>query len=61
MKTAVIQAALLLAIFPRPASAWNIPGHMLWAAIAHQILQQERPQTIDNVKADVLLSEGVLF
>src|SRR5262245_132118 len=33
-----------------PASAWNIPGHMLSGAIAYQVLQQERPQTIDKVK-----------
>jgi hypothetical protein len=36
---------------PIPASAWNIPGHMLSAAIAYQILQQENPQTIDKVRA----------
>src|SRR4029453_4912692 len=33
------------------AVAWNIPGHMLSAAIAYQILQQENPQSIDKVKA----------
>ena len=36
---------------PISASAWNIPGHMLSAAIAYQVLQQESPQTIDKVKA----------
>jgi len=35
----------------RPASAWNIPGHMLSAAIAYQVLRQENPPTIDEVKA----------
>src|SRR4029077_2539834 len=34
-----------------PASAWNIPGHMLSAAIAYQVLQRESPQAIDKVKA----------
>src|SRR5215510_5408 len=42
---------LALALLPLPASAWNIPGHMLSAAIAYQVLQQESPQTIDKVKA----------
>jgi hypothetical protein len=36
---------------PLPASAWNIPGHMLSGAIAYQVLQQESPATIDRVKA----------
>jgi len=42
-------ASLLLVIatvLPFPASAWNIAGHMLSAAIAYQILQQENPPTI---------------
>jgi hypothetical protein len=42
---------LTLAVLSLPASAWNIPGHMLSAAIAYQILQQENPQTIEKVKA----------
>src|SRR6266481_865293 len=42
---------LSLAVLPLPASAWNIPGHMLSAAIAYQVLQQENPSTIDKVKA----------
>ena len=33
------------------AVAWNRPGHMLSAAIAYQVLQQENPQTIEKVKA----------
>src|SRR5215510_10462121 len=40
----------MLAVSPAPASAWNIPGHMLSAAIAYQVLQQENPPTIDKVK-----------
>jgi hypothetical protein len=32
---------LTLAVLPLPASAWNIPGHMLSATIAYQILLQE--------------------
>src|SRR5262249_10704288 len=38
-------------VLPLPASAWNIPGHMISGAIAYQVLQQERPQTIEKVKA----------
>jgi hypothetical protein len=40
-----------LAALPLPASAWNIPGHMLSAIIAYQVLSQESPQTIDKVNA----------
>jgi S1/P1 Nuclease len=42
---------LTLADCPLPAFAWNIPGHMLSAAIAYQVLRQENPATIENVKA----------
>jgi hypothetical protein len=42
---------LALAVSPLPASAWNIPGHMLSAAITYQILLQENPSTIEKVKA----------
>ena len=42
---------LTLAVLPLLASAWNIPGHMLSAVIAYQVLQQENPATIDKVKA----------
>jgi S1/P1 Nuclease len=42
---------LIVSALPLPASAWNIPGHMLSAAIAYQVLQQESPQTIEKVKA----------
>jgi asparagine N-glycosylation enzyme membrane subunit Stt3 len=42
---------LILVVLPLPASAWNIPGHMLSAAIAYQVLQQESPGTIAKVKA----------
>jgi hypothetical protein len=42
---------ITVAALPIPASAWNIPGHMLSAAIAYQILQQENPQTIEKVRA----------
>jgi hypothetical protein len=34
-----------------PGNAWNVPGHMLSAAIAFQVLQQESPRTIEKVKA----------
>jgi hypothetical protein len=42
---------LTLAVLPLPASAWNIPGRMLSAAIAYQVLRQENPQTITKVAA----------
>src|SRR5262249_18951816 len=42
---------LTLAVLPLPASAWNIPGHMLSGAVAYQVLQQENPQTIEKVRA----------
>jgi hypothetical protein len=34
-----------------PASAWNIPGHILSGIIAYQVLQRENPATIEKVKA----------
>jgi hypothetical protein len=43
--------AVIAALLPRPASAWNIPGHMLSGIIGYQVLQQENPQTIEKVKA----------
>ena len=49
MSLLTLLASLALAV--PPASAWNIPGHMLSGAIAYQALQQENPQTIDKVKA----------
>jgi S1/P1 Nuclease len=42
---------LTLAVLPLSAAAWNIPGHMLSAAIAYQVLQQENPRTVEKVKA----------
>jgi S1/P1 Nuclease len=42
---------LALAVLPLPASAWNIPGHMLSGIIAYQVLNQESPPTIEKVKA----------
>ena len=42
---------LTLAVLLLPASAWNIPGHMLSVAIAYQVLRQESPQSIEKVKA----------
>jgi hypothetical protein len=37
-----------LAVSLLPASAWNIPGHMLSAAIAYQVLRQENLPTIEK-------------
>ena len=42
---------LALAVLPLPASAWNIPGHMISGAIAYQALLQQNPKTIEKVKA----------
>jgi S1/P1 Nuclease len=42
---------LALGVLPLPANAWNIPGHMLSAAIAYQILQHENSRSIEKVKA----------
>ena len=46
--TVVLTAVMALS---STAVAWNIPGHMLSATIAYQILLQENPKTIDKVKA----------
>jgi hypothetical protein len=46
--TVVLSAVMALS---STAVAWNIPGHMLSAAIAYQILRQENPPTIEKVKA----------
>jgi len=42
---------LTVVVLPLPASAWNIPGHMLSGTIAYQVLRQESPQAIEKVKA----------
>jgi S1/P1 Nuclease len=42
---------ITVAALPLPAFAWNIPGHMLSAIIAYQVLQQESPGTIEKVKS----------
>src|SRR5215813_11050927 len=51
MSLLTLLVLLTIAVLPLPASAWNIPGHMLSSAIAYQVLQQESPQTIDKVNA----------
>lgn len=45
----IILSALLMAA-TSPALAWNKPGHMLSVAPAYQILRQESPDTIANVR-----------
>ena len=47
----VFVVVITVTALPIPASAWNIPGHMLSGAIAYQVLQQENPQTIEKTKA----------
>ena len=41
---------LTLAVLPLPALVWNVPGHMLSAAIAYEVLSEESPQSIEKVK-----------
>src|SRR5262245_23674689 len=40
-----------LAVLLVPALAWHIPGHMLCAAIAYQVLLQENPHAIDKMNS----------
>jgi hypothetical protein len=42
---------IMVTALPLPASAWNIPGHMLSGAIAYQVLRQENPQIVEQVKS----------
>lgn len=46
--TVVLTAIMALS---STAVAWNIPGHMLSAAIAYQVLSQESHTTIEKIKA----------
>jgi S1/P1 Nuclease len=50
-KIRLVALFAILVFSPHPASAWNIPAHMLSGAIAYQILRQESPGTIEKVKA----------
>jgi hypothetical protein len=50
MKLIASLVFLTLAV-PLPASAWNIPGHMLSGAIAYQVLRQENPSTIEKTES----------
>jgi S1/P1 Nuclease len=49
----LIAAVVLLAaiVSPLPASAWNIPGHMLSGTIAYQVLMSQENPTIEKIKA----------
>jgi hypothetical protein len=54
MKNLGVIACLAILVFSTlapPVSAWNIPGHVLSAVIAFQVLSQESPSSIDKVKA----------
>ena len=44
-------AVITVTALPIPASAWNIPTHMLSAAITYQILNRESPQSVQKVTA----------
>ena len=50
MSLIVCLLLLSLAVLRLSASAWNIPGHMLSAAIAYQVLRQESPQSIEKLR-----------
>jgi hypothetical protein len=50
MRLIVLLVFIMVLEQPFHASAWNIPGHMLSAAIAHQVLSQENPQAIDRIR-----------
>jgi hypothetical protein len=54
MQIRVLACLVMVTLAVPPASAWNIPGHMLSAAIAYQALQLESPQSILKVKAAYL-------
>jgi S1/P1 Nuclease len=47
----VCLVAITLAVPPTSTLAWNIPGHMLSAAITYQVLRQDNPQIIEKIKA----------
>src|SRR6266478_4340387 len=47
----LLTCLVMITLAVPPASAWNIPGHMLSAAITYQIVSQERPQSIEKVQA----------
>ena len=54
MKHLGVVVFLVIAIsmpLPRCALAWNIPGHMLSAAIGYDVLRQETPSSIEKIKA----------
>jgi len=50
VNVSLLTLLLLLTLAVTPASAWNLPGHMLSGAIAYEVLLQENPQTIEKVK-----------
>ena len=47
----VFVVVITVTALPIPASAWNIPNHMLSGAIAYPVLSQENPETVEKVKA----------
>ena len=51
LNAAVSLLVIGLITFRFDGLAWNIPGHMLSGAIAHQILQRENPAAIPVVRS----------
>lgn len=51
MRLVAFLVLLTLIVLPLPGWAWNIPGHMLSAAIAYQVLRQENLQSIEKAKS----------
>jgi hypothetical protein len=51
VQISVFAFLVTIGLAAHPALAWNIPGHMLSAIIAYQILRQEKTQSIEKVKA----------
>jgi hypothetical protein len=53
VKGILIAAALAAALVVKPSQplAWSTPGHMLSGAVAYQILERERSQTVQKIRS----------
>jgi hypothetical protein len=47
----MLVCVILAGLLPGPAPAWNKPGHMITAAIAYNVLKQEKPAVLGKVVA----------